>query len=56
MSAEIKAVIFDADGVMTPPWRFARYLERKHDLIFAFAFFAFLHLHLHLHFAFGTGL
>jgi putative hydrolase of the HAD superfamily len=28
----IQAVIFDADGVVIHPWRFARYLEREHAI------------------------
>jgi putative hydrolase of the HAD superfamily len=28
----IKAVVFDADGVIIPPFRFAAYLEREHGL------------------------
>lgn len=28
----IKAVIFDADGVVVFPWRFARYLEQEHGI------------------------
>ena len=29
---KIKAVLFDADGVVVFPWRFARYLEREHGV------------------------
>lgn len=28
----IQAVIFDADGVVVFPWRFARYLEQEHNI------------------------
>jgi putative hydrolase of the HAD superfamily len=28
----IKAVLFDADGVVIFPWRFARYLDREHGI------------------------
>ena len=28
----IKAILFDADGVVIDPWRFARYLEQKHAI------------------------
>lgn len=28
----IKAILFDADGVIIHPWRFARYLEREHGI------------------------
>ncbi|UBF25143.1 HAD-IA family hydrolase [Kovacikia minuta CCNUW1] len=29
---QIRAFIFDADGVVVHPWRFARYLEREHRI------------------------
>ena len=29
---KIEAVLFDADGVVVFPWRFARYLEREHAI------------------------
>ncbi len=32
MAMLIKAVLFDADGVVIDPWRFARYLERVHAI------------------------
>jgi len=32
MTMSIKAVLFDADGVVIDPWRFARYLEQAHAI------------------------